>query len=179
MSALLLLVVSPILAMRLIAEERRNHTLPLLLSAPVSLAAIVGGKFLGLWLFLCLIVALSGVMALSLYSGGALDAGLLLTGLIGQMLLAACFAALGLYFSCLTAHPAVAAIGGIGAGLGLWLLDFVSRGQDVLQALSLLHHFEHINRGFLDSADVLYFLLFTATFLLLAVNRLDRERFCV
>jgi ABC-2 type transport system permease protein len=164
--------------MRLIAEERRNHTLPLLLSAPVSLTAIVMGKFLGLWLFLCLIAALGGSMALSLYAGGSLDVGLLLVGLLGQMLLAACFAALGLYFSCLTAHPAVAAICGIGAGLGLWLLDFVFKGQDALQALSLLQHFEHINRGFLDSADVLYFLLFTGTFLLLAINRLDSERLC-
>ena len=113
-TAMILLVITPVLAMRLIAEERRNHTLPLLLSAPLSLCAIVLGKFLALWLFLCLLIALAAAMALALIAGGPLDIGLLLVGLGGLVLLAACLAALGLYFSSLTAHPAVAAISGIG-----------------------------------------------------------------
>lgn len=175
-AAMLLLVVTPVLAMRLIAEERRNHTLPLLLSAPVSLADIVLGKFFGLWIFLCLMIALATLMALSLLAGGRLDLGLLLANLSGLVLLAASLAALGLYFSSLSAHPAVAAISGIGASLVLWLLDLVSRDLGGLQELSLLRHFERISRGFLNTADVAYFLLFTATFLLLAVRRLDRDR---
>ncbi len=175
-AAMLLLVVTPVLAMRLIAEERRNHTLPLLLSAPVSLPAIVLGKFLGLWVFLCLIVILPTLMALSLHAGGTLDMGLLLANLSGMVLLAASLAALGLYFSCLTAHPAVAAISGMGASLGLWLLDLVLKDVGALHALSLLLHFERLSRGFLNSADVAYFLLFTAAFLMLAVRRLDQDR---
>ena len=176
--AMLLLVVTPVFAMRLIAEERRNHTLPLLFSAPVSLPAIVLGKFLGLWGFLCLIVALNTLMALSLRAGGPLDMGLLLANLLGVVLLAASLAALCLYFSCLTAHPAIAAISGIGASLGLWLLDIVSKALGGWHALSLLWHFERLGRGFLNTADVAYFLLFTATFLMLAVRRLDRDRVC-
>lgn len=175
-AAMLLLVVTPVLAMRLIAEERRNHTLPLLFSAPVSLSEIVLGKFLGLWAFLCLIIMLTLFMALSLLAGGQLDFGLLFANLSGLVLLTACLAALGLYFSCLTAHPAVAAISGIGASLGLWLLDIVLKDVGPLQVLSLLQHFERISRGFLNSADVAYFLLFTATFLMLAVRRLDQDR---
>lgn len=175
-AAMLLLVVTPVLAMRLIAEERRNHTLPLLLSAPVSLADIVLGKFFGLWIFLCLIITLTTLMALSLLAGGRLDMGLLFANLSGLVLLAASLAALGLYFSSLSAHPAVAAISGIGASLVLWLLDLVSKDLGALQDLSLLRHFERISRGFLNSADVAYFLLFTATFLMLAVRRLDQDR---
>lgn len=175
-TAMILLAVTPILAMRLIAEERRNHTLPLLLAAPVSLHAIVGGKFLGLWAFQCAVIGLSAVMAASLLSGGPLDLGLLLTGLLGLLLLAACFAALGLYFSSLTAHPALAAIGGIGASLGLWMLDIAALEFAPLHELSLLQHFSRFNRGLLDTASVAYFLLFTASFLALAVLRLDRDR---
>lgn len=175
-AAMLLLVMTPILAMRLIAEERRNHTLPLLLSAPLSLSDIVLGKFLGLWGFLCLIITLTLLMALSLYAGGRLDIGLLLANLSGLVFLAASLAALGLYFSCLTAHPAVAAISGIGTSLGLWLLDIASKDLGDWHALSLLWHFERISRGFLNSADVAYFMLFTTTFLMLAVRRLDRDR---
>jgi ABC-2 type transport system permease protein len=176
-TAMILLVVTPVLAMRLIAEERRNHTLPLLLSAPVSLGAIVAGKFLGLWFFLCLVIALVAAMALSLFAGGALDVGLLLAGLLGLVLLAGCFSALNLYFSSLTSHPAVAAIAGMGASLGLWLLDIATQDFAPIRALSLLRHFERCNQGVLDSADVAYFLLFGAAFLVLAVRRLDRERF--
>lgn len=175
-TAMILLVITPVLAMRLIAEERRNHTLPLLLSAPLSLGAIVMGKFLGLWSFLCLLIALAAAMALALLAGGPLDIGLLLVSLSGLVLLAACLAALGLYFSSLTAHPAVAAISGIGAALGLWLLDIASQEIAPLHALSLLQHFGRCNRGLLDTADVGYFLLFTATFLVLTVLRLDRDR---
>lgn len=175
-TAMILLVVTPILAMRLIAEERRNHTLPLLLSAPVSLRAIVAGKFFALWGFLCLIIALAAAMAFALLAGATLDAGLLLAGLSGLVLLAGCFSALGLYFSSLTSHPAVAAIAGIGASLGLWLLDIATQDFSSLRALSLLQHFEHCNRGLLDTADVAYFLLFGMVFLVLTVLQLDRER---
>jgi len=175
-TAMILLVITPVLAMRLIAEERRNHTLPLLLSAPISLGAIVMGKFLGLWLFLCLLIALAAAMALVLLAGGSLDVGLLLAGLSGLLMLAACLASLDLYFSSLTAHPAVAAISGIGAALGLWLLDIAAQDIAPLHAFSLLQHFGRSNRGLLDSADMGYFLLFTATFLVLTVLRLDRER---
>lgn len=175
-TAMILLVITPILAMRLIAEERRNHTLPLLLSAPLSLGAIVMGKFLALWLFLCLLIALAAAMALALLAGGPLDIGLLLVSLAGLTLLAACLAALGLYFSSLTAHPALAAISGMAASLGLWLLDIASQEIAPLHALSLLQHFGQSNRGLLDTADVGYFLLFAATFLVLTVLRLDRDR---
>ncbi|MBZ0104599.1 MAG: ABC transporter permease [Sulfuricella denitrificans] len=177
-TALLLLAITPILAMRLIAEERRNHTLPLLFSAPVSLRDIVLGKFFGLWIFLCLIVILATLMAFSLRMGGQLDMGLLLANQAGIVLLAACLAALGLYFSALTAHPAVAAISSIGASLGLWLLDIVTKDLGLWHALSLLWHFERISRGFLNSADIAYFLLFILTFLTLAARRLDQDRVC-
>jgi len=175
-TAMILLVITPVLAMRLIAEERRNHTLPLLLSAPLSLGAIVMGKFLALWAFLCLLVALAAAMALALLAGGPLDIGLLLVGLLGLVLLAACLAALGLYFSSLTAHPAMAAISGMAAALGLWLLDIAAQEIAPLHALSLLQHFGQANRGLLDTADIAYFLLFAAIFLVLTVLRLDRDR---
>ena len=61
-----LLFTVPLLAMRLIAEERRNQTLVLIITAPVSMTQIVLGKFLGLLVFLLLTVALTALMPLSL-----------------------------------------------------------------------------------------------------------------
>ena len=79
--------------MRLIAEERRNQTMVLLISAPVSITEIVLGKFLGLATFLLLVIGLVTLMPLSLAASTRLDYGLLLSLVAGLALLAACFAA--------------------------------------------------------------------------------------
>jgi ABC-2 type transport system permease protein len=176
-AALILLMAVPLLSMRLIAEERRNQTLNLLLSSPVSVSEIVLGKFLGLLAFLGAFVGLTTLMALSLYAGARIDLGLLAGNVLGLILLAASFAALGLFISSLTAHPIIAAIGSFGALLGLWIVNMGAREADSwLHILSLLKHFESFNRGLLASADAAYFVLFTVLFLVLAIRRLDRDR---
>ena len=163
--------------MRLIAEERRNRTLTLLMSAPLSMAQIVLGKYLGIMAFLLAAIALIALMPLTLLAGGRLDFGLLAANLLGVTLLSASFAALGLFISSLTAHPAAAAIGGFGAALGFWLLDLAAPdAASALSVLSLLRHFESFSKGLLDTFDVAYYLLFSAVFLALAVQRLDAER---
>lgn len=176
-AAVVLLMVTPLFSMRLISEERRNRTLPLLLSAPVAMTEIVLGKFLGLLGFLAVIVGLLATMAVSLYAGGKLDLGLLAANILGLLLLAASFAALGLYISSLTAQPLVAAIGSLGALLGLWIVNLSARDPDsVLHYLSLLKHFEPFNRGVVTVADLAYFGLFIFLFLVLSIRRLDAER---
>ncbi|HEY6044710.1 MAG TPA: ABC transporter permease subunit, partial [Nitrosospira sp.] len=78
MAAVVLLMITPLLTARLIAEERRNHTLTFLISAPISGADIVLGKFLGLTIFFSMIIALVVALSISLLAGGSLDFGLLL-----------------------------------------------------------------------------------------------------
>ena len=176
-AAVLIMMAVPLLSMRLIAEERRNQTMPLLLSAPLSMTEIVIGKFFGLMLFLAALIGLSALMAFSLYAGTAPDVGLLAGNLLGLLLLSACYAALGLYVSCLTSHPVLAAVGTLGALLGFWVID-VAAGtpESLLNWFSLLKHFESFNRGLIDSADLAFLLLFTLTFLALAIRRLDADR---
>ncbi len=171
------LMVTPILAMRLIAEERRQRTLTLLLSAPISMTEIVLGKFLGLFLFLCAIILLTLLMSLSLYAGGKLDLGLVAANLAGILLIAASFTAIGLYISSLTSHPVIAAIGGLGALLGLWVIGMAgNEPNNALSQLSLIKHFESFNKGLIDTGDVIFFLLFITLFLVLAIRRLDQDR---
>lgn len=177
MAAVVLLMVTPLLTARLIAEERRSHTLPLLISAPASMADIVLGKFLGLMIFLTTLVALVVVLPLSLLAGGPLDLGLLLSNIAGLLLLSACYAALGLYISCLSTQPATAAAGTLGLLLGLWVMDSAELSVDSLaRNLSLLAHFENFNRGMIDTFDLAYFILFVLLFLVLSIRRLDGER---
>lgn len=177
MAAIVLLMITPLLSMRLLAEERRNHTLTLLISAPVSMTDIVLGKFLGLMVFFVAVVTLVVALSLSLLMGGVLDFGLLLSNTIGLFLLAACFAALGLYISSLTAQPAIAAIGALGALLGLWMIDLAANETEGwLHYFSLLKHFRQFNQGLIDTSSITYFVLFIITFLVLTIRRLDGER---
>ncbi len=177
MAAIILLMVTPLLSMRLLAEERRNHTLTLLISAPVSMTDIVIGKFLGLMVFFLVVITLIVALSISLRLGGALDFGLLLSNTLGLLLLTACFSALGLYISSLTAQPVIAAIGTLGVLLGLWMINLAaSETEGWIQHFSLLQHFEQFNQGLIDTLSIAYFILFIVTFLVLTIRRLDGER---
>lgn len=177
MAAIILLMVTPLLSMRLLAEERRNHTLTLLISAPVSMMDIVIGKFLGLMVFFLAVITLIVALSISLRFGGALDFGLLLSNALGLFLVTACFSALGLYISSLTAQPVIAAIGTLGVLLGLWMINLAANETDGwLQYFSLLKHFEQFNQGLIDTLSIAYFILFIVTFLVLTIRRLDGER---
>ncbi len=177
MAAIVLLMVTPLLTMRLVAEERRNHTWTLLISAPISITAIILGKFLALMVFFLVVICLILALCFSLLAGGTLDYGLLLSGAVGLFLLAACYSALGLYVSSLTAQPVIAAIGALGLLLGFWIMDLVAGDIDGwIHYFSLLKHFEQFNYGLIDTLSTAYFILFVFTFLVLTIRRMDNER---
>ncbi len=180
-AAIVFMLVTPFLTMRLLSEERRSGTLALLLSAPVSVSSIVLGKFLGVMAFLGCALGLVALLPLCLLFGGSLDFELLAAGFLGLVLLVSAFSAAGLFMSSLTAQPTIAAVSTFGLLLLLWLLDWGSgtgsQGAGVLFSyLSLLTHFESLLQGIFDTRDVLYYLIFTALFLLLGIWRLDSER---
>jgi ABC-2 type transport system permease protein len=175
--ALLLMMLVPMFTMRLIAEERRNQTFALLLSAPLSGRHIVLGKFLGLLVFLAVLMTGVPLMLYTLALGTNLDHGLLLSNILGLLLLTASYIALGLYISALTTQPIIAAIGAFAVLIGLWLADIgASKEDSPWHAISPLNHFQNFNNGLLDSSDAAFFVLFTTVFLLLTMKRLHNNR---
>jgi ABC-2 type transport system permease protein len=185
-AAAMLLFAVPLLAMRMIAEERRNQTLTLLLSAPVSMSEIILGKFTGLMTFLLLIIALVLLMPLLLVTSTRLDFGLLAGLTLALLLLAAGFAAVSLYASSLTAQPMAAALIGFGLILAMVFMgetagdSLRARGWRVpaafAQVFSPLKNFEPLGRGMIDSYAIVCSLLLAAGFLILAIRRLDGRR---
>lgn len=179
-AAIILLLVTPLLTMRVICEERRNKTLSLLLSAPISNADIIIGKYLGILGLLLLIVFMITLMPLSLLMGAELDAGKLAANLLALVLLVAAFTSTGLFMSAVAGHPTVAAMGTFGMLLLLWILDWSSSMKDqrseLFEYLSILRHFQNLQSGLLSSVDISYFLLFTATFILLSIRSLENNR---
>ncbi|HXF15953.1 MAG TPA: ABC transporter permease subunit [Burkholderiales bacterium] len=176
-ASIVLLMSVPLLTMRLIAEERRNRTMTMLMSAPVSMTQIVLGKFLATAIFLAIVGGLISLMALSLLMGGKLDYGLLGANLLGLLLLTSSFAAIGLFVSCLTTHPVVAAIGALGAFLVLWLINIAASDPgSPVHLFSLLKHFEGFMNGTIGLSDLIYFAVLGAVFLVLSIRRLDADR---
>ncbi len=180
-AAFIMMLVSPLLTMRLISEERRNRSLALLLSAPVSMTEIILGKYLGIVAFALIMIVMMTLMPLSLLFVGSIDTGLLLSIVLGITLLLSAFMALGLYMSSLTAQPTVAAISTFGMLLLLWIIDWAGDKTDVttsglLEYLSMLRHFEAFGRGLINSTDIIYYLLFIILFLVLSIRRLDGDR---
>ena len=180
-AAFILMLVVPLLTMRLVSEERRSRTLPLLLSAPISMTEIILGKYLALLGFLGIMLALVALMPLSLLVGGSLDPGLLASGLLGLLLMLGAFAAAGLFISTLTAQPTVAAVATFGLLLLLWVIDWTGAQAEgarsaLLGYLSMQHHYQALLKGVFDTTDVVYFLLFILTFLVFSIRRLDAER---
>ncbi len=178
-ASIILLMIMPLLTMRLISEEKRNKTISLLLSAPVSISEIVIGKYLGLLFFICTILLLIIAMPLSLSIGTELDIIKLLSGALGLFLMLAAFSAAGLYMSSLTDNPIIAAMSTFGLLLFLWLLNNNSAsdgGTNVLNYLSLHTHFAPLLRGILNSSDIAYFLLFIVSFIVLTVRQLETQR---
>lgn len=178
-AAIIILLISPLLTMRIIAEERRNETLSLLLSAPMSISQIVLGKFLGTLSFFMLIAFLTLLMPLSLHVGSTLDLYQLSAAMLGLTLLLASFTAIGLYLSSLTRQPAIAAVSTFAILFFLWIIDWAgnsNEGFSVLSWLSLLNHFQPMTQGQVNTQDVGFYLIVIVTFVLLTIRRLDNER---
>lgn len=178
-TSIVLLMVTPLLTMRLISEERRSGSIQLLMSSPVSMSQIVLGKYLGLMMFFSIFIVQISLMPLSLTLGTELDVGKLLAGFLSLFLLIAAFVAAGLYLSSLTDNPSVAAIASFGLLLLLWIINVSSQGEtadNLFNYLSLIRHSTAIARGVVSSVDVVYFLLFIITFIVLSIRQLDSYR---
>ncbi len=175
LAAIILLMIMPLITMRSLAEEKKNKTLTLLMSAPISITQLVLGKFVGLLYFVLILVGMLMLMPLSLYLGTDLDHGKLLSIAIGMILLLGSFASIGLYLSSLTDNQTIAAVTTFGALLMLWIIEWRTE-QTIFHYLSILAHHQPLLEGVFNSSDVSYFLLIMILFIGLTIRQLDGDR---
>jgi len=176
----LFLLVCPLLSMRLFADEYRLHTFALLQSSPVSATSMVLGKFLGVLVFVLMLLALMTAMPLSLIFVSGIDVMTLCLAALGVLCLACLATAVGLYYSSLSQHSMVAAISSVATLLFLWLLGKGNFSHpwvvEALTAVSISAHLGQFFQGILDAKELAYFVVTTVLFLLLAINRVDAHR---
>ena len=178
----IMMMVVPLLTMRVISDERRNNSLTLLFSAPLSMSEIIIGKYLGVLGFMLIMIGMISLMPVALMFVTQIDTGLFLALILAVSLLMAAFTAVGVYMSTLTKQPTVAAISTFGILLILWIIDWAGSKvgdagtSEALQYLSMLRHFEALSKGVFNSSDVIYYLLIITTFMVLSIRRLDADR---
>ncbi|HLV34086.1 MAG TPA: ABC transporter permease [Spirillospora sp.] len=155
---------APVLTMRMLAEERREGTLELLLTAPVRDSDIVVGKFLGAWFYYSLLLALTLVYQVILVAITQPDLGHAISAYIGIWLYGGATLAVGLFFSAITENQIVAAFLSTAALLVLYLGGLA--GQivanvelaRVINQLTLQGHFvSSFAYGLVRAEDVAYY----------------------
>lgn len=179
-----LLFITPLLTMRLLADEQRMGTLEVLMTAPVRDWEVVVGKFLAA-------LGLFGVMLLFTLSypfliwrfGGSPDPGPIISGYLGLLLMAGAMLAIGTLTSTMTSNQMVAAVLCFGILLMLWLVDAASRVAPslagLLAELSLRERYLDFARGAINLEDVVYYLSLVAGALFIATRVLESRRYRV
>jgi len=180
-AAYIILIISPLLTMRLISEERQLGTIKLLFSSPISITEIVLGKFLGITIFYLLILLMITLMPLSLLFGAQLDLGQIASSLVGLFLLTTSIASIGLFLSSLTNSPTISAVSTFGVLLFLLIIKVGGTNSSSITALifsylSIDSHFNNFLTGLFNSSDIFYYIILTTFFIVLCIWRLDAER---
>jgi ABC-2 type transport system permease protein len=177
-----LLFLLPFLTMRHFAEERRQGTFELMMTAPVPLWAMLLGKWAASFALCLLLLAGTLLFPLLLAYYGEPDWGIIATSYLGLLLCCGAFVAAGLFASSLTEEPVAAGITGVLILLPFWIAGTSAEMienevvREGLRHLSLTSHLEPFSRGLVDSADVIWFVLFTGTFLFLTWQSVESRR---
>jgi len=177
--SIMLLFLVPILTMRSFAEEKRQETLELLFTYPLSDFEIVAGKQLGILCFFgALLLPLTGYLAIFRWIGGEFDWGPVLLGFLGFGLLGSAYLAAGVFISSLTKSPIVSALGSFSVLLVFWIFDWVDDVASgpwarIFSELSPLAHYKNFTLGILDVQDLVYFGFFFFYFLFLTLRSIE------
>ncbi|MCS1408708.1 MAG: hypothetical protein M2R45_01884 [Verrucomicrobia subdivision 3 bacterium] len=159
----------PAVGMRLWSEERRQGTLELLFTMPITTSQAIFGKFLASWVFLTLALVLTFPIILTVSYLGDPDMGVIICGYIGSVLLAGSYLAVSCMTSAITRNQVISFILSVVICLFLILAGFQpvtemliqwapSRLINVVSSLSVMTHFFSFQRGVIDTQDLVFFL---------------------
>ena len=172
------------IAMRLLAEEKKNRTYDLLLTSPVTATQIVLGKLLAGTGAAWSLIALSALYPISVRVFAPIDWGPLGAAYLGMMLLAAGYVAVGLFASSLTDSPVLAVVMSLIFSVGIWFVGAGAGAFDdqtvskVFEQLSVGTHFNSFVVGAIGTSSLVFFasLIFLCAFLTQRVVESSRWR---
>ena len=172
-----LLVLMPAITMKMINYEITQKTSLILFTKPINIWEVIIGKF-----FASITIGFAAIMPSLLFVYtihqigspiGNIDIGELMGSYIGIALLIILYSSIGLFCSSIFTNHMIALSGTIMIILLFYLgFDFLSvfHNNSILEYLSIQHHYESINRGVIDSRDIIYFMSLTASFLYFTIQ---------
>jgi ABC-2 type transport system permease protein len=185
---LILLSTTPLITMRLFAQEKFSGTFETLMTTPVKDLEVVLAKFTAALMFYTVMwLPLLGCMLVVRHytrDPSALDAGVVGSTFLGILLLGAMFVALGCFASALTRNQAVAAMIGLVLGVSLFLLAFLadrfadaaSWQAQVLACFTLFDQMHDFARGVVDTRAVVLYASLTLFSLFLTLRVVESRR---
>jgi len=173
-----MLFLTPMLTMRLIAEEKGSGTLKLLISYPVRDGEVLLAKYLAALSMLAAMILLTFPVPLFLFAYGSPELGPLLSNYLGLFLMGGAFISLGMFASSVTERQVVASVLTFGALILFWVINWAQNLTElnlgiIFQDLSIFTHFENFTKGIIITHDVVYYVLFTVFFMFLAYTALQ------
>lgn len=176
------LLLIPAVTMGVIAQDRRERSIELLLTSPVSSLQIALGKYLGAFAFVVLMIATTAYVPGLLYWMGDPDTGVMVSCYVGFTVLMGVFVAIGLFASSLTDNQLIALALAFALSLGMWIVGWLGSilGEGslatIVKHISMLSHFETISRGVLHVNDAVYFLSVILFFVFATTQRVEALR---
>lgn len=174
-----LLFLTPLISMRLIAEEKKQKSLEFLLTAPVTNLQIVLGKYLASLVIVLSIVATTFIFPLILKLSGLNETGNIVSGYIAIFCNTALFLGFGILASSFSENQIVAAIIAVISVLFLWMISWASMSTsnyylaELYRYLGLVDHFDALVRGWFRLSDLMYFASFIFFSLFATVKVMD------
>lgn len=174
----------PALTMRLISDENRMGTMELLLTAPVRDWELIVGKWLGAFLFLLTLIAITLIYPIILNSliTNGLDQRQLISSYLGVILVTAAFLGLGVGISSLFTNQIAAFFLTMGTFIFLWWLigfpaDLLGQSGSIFRYLDMKSHFyDSLNLGVINLSDIVYYVSLTVLGLFIGTSAVEMRR---
>lgn len=185
LAPLVLLLLIPAVTMKSISDERKQGTIELLVTKPLSLRQIVTGKFLGAFLLVVLAIlpTVLYIIILNPYGmpAGNIDLGSTLGSYLGLLFLIAAYTSIGIFCSSLSENQIVAFVLAVTICFALYLgfdqlAELIKSKATEIEKLGMSYHFKSMSRGVIDTRDLIYFVSVTLFFIVATIFNLKNER---
>ncbi len=178
----ILIFLIPAVTMRSFSDEKKQGTIELLFTKPLSVWEIVNGKFFGALILIIIAIIPTIVYVLTVsslgYSEGNIDMGSTLGSYFGLLFLIAGYTAIGIFTSTLSDNQIVAFILSVFVCFLFYygfegISQYAGEFSSLVASFGMDYHFKSISRGVLDTRDIIYFVSIAALFLSLTVYKLQ------
>jgi ABC-2 type transport system permease protein len=181
----ILIFLIPAVTMRSFSDEKKQGTLELLLTKPLSIWEIVNGKFLGAMLLIVIAIIPTFIYVYVISSlgmpEGNIDMGSTIGSYFGLLFLIAAYCSIGIFTSTLSENQIVAFILSVFLCFVFYfafegLATYLPTAENFISSMGMDNHFKSMSRGVIDTRDVLYFISLTILFLSLTVFKLKSSK---